>query len=270
MRVIHGVWAHGALCLWAEDPDLPPVPDTELAGRAPSDVHLPRPHPFARQAAELADMPRGPAGARDAVRKAVHDELTLQLPTAGGGPLASPELIRPEAPGTPGAPRPSGSSGRAGAAGCRWLAGGYPCSPSARRLRSRSSMVRGWPVPGRLDEAAISGGSLVYLVAVARFAVGLAARGRVLPALEAESGGYAARWRPVLGGATRSAPAIWPRPCPRPAGRSPGRPPECCSAAPWMPWPTPPPGTGCPPRCCPRGAAAPRRACRWPNGSCSR
>ena len=26
MRVIHGIWAHGALCLWAEDPDLPPVP----------------------------------------------------------------------------------------------------------------------------------------------------------------------------------------------------------------------------------------------------
>ena len=23
MRVIHGIWAHGGLCLWAEDPDLP-------------------------------------------------------------------------------------------------------------------------------------------------------------------------------------------------------------------------------------------------------
>ena len=30
MRVIHGIWAHGALCLWAEDPDLPLV-----AGAAP-------------------------------------------------------------------------------------------------------------------------------------------------------------------------------------------------------------------------------------------
>ena len=50
MRVIHGIWAHGALCLWAEDPDLPPVPDV-----APSGVHLPRPHPFACQATELAD-----------------------------------------------------------------------------------------------------------------------------------------------------------------------------------------------------------------------
>src|SRR5512135_3051408 len=107
MRVIHGVWAHGlsnhgALCLWAEDPDLPPRP-----AAAPPGVHLPRPHPFACQAAELADLLAGSPGsggtpAGDAARKAVHDELTLQLPSAGGGPLASPELVRPEAPGVPG------------------------------------------------------------------------------------------------------------------------------------------------------------------------
>ena len=94
MRVIHGIWAHGALCLWAEDPDLPP------ASAASHDVRLPRPHPFACQAAELADMLAGRPGPADAVgdaaRKAVHDELTLQLPSLGGGPLASPELLRPE------------------------------------------------------------------------------------------------------------------------------------------------------------------------------
>ena len=59
MRVIHGIWAHGALCLWAEDPDLPPV-----SGSAAHDVRLPRPHPFACQAAELADMLAGRAGER--------------------------------------------------------------------------------------------------------------------------------------------------------------------------------------------------------------
>ena len=57
MRVIHGIWAHDALCLWAEDPDLPPG-----SGSAPQDVRLPRPHPFACQAAELADMLAGRAG----------------------------------------------------------------------------------------------------------------------------------------------------------------------------------------------------------------
>ena len=65
MRVIHGVWAHGALCLWAEDPDLPP-----LAAAAPSGVHLPRPHPFACQAAELADMLAGSPPGRPARRRA--------------------------------------------------------------------------------------------------------------------------------------------------------------------------------------------------------
>ena len=113
MRVIHGIWAHGALCLWAEDPDLSPVPSG-----VPSDVHLPQPHPFACQAAELADMLAGRPGAQEAVRKAVHDELILQLPTAGGGPLASPELVRAEAPGVAGRPRPPGAGqarpGRAG------------------------------------------------------------------------------------------------------------------------------------------------------------
>src|SRR6266699_301825 len=88
MRVIHGVWAHGALCLWAEDPDLPQVPGAASHGVPRHDVHLPRPHPFACQAAELADMLAGrPGAAGDAARKAVHDELTLQLPSAGGGPL---------------------------------------------------------------------------------------------------------------------------------------------------------------------------------------
>ena len=56
MRVIHGVWAHGALCLWAEDPDLPPRSGARSSGTASSGVHLPRPHPFACQAAELADL----------------------------------------------------------------------------------------------------------------------------------------------------------------------------------------------------------------------
>ena len=51
------------------------------------------------------------------------------------------------------------------------------------------------------DAAATIGGSLPYLAAVARFAADLAARGRVLPVLADEGETYAARWRPVLGGA---------------------------------------------------------------------
>src|SRR5690348_15403660 len=180
MRVIHGVWAHGALCLWAEDPDLPP----RSGAATPSGMHLPRPHPFACQAAELADLLAGsppgsastPAG--DAVRKAVHDELTLQLPSAGGGPLASPELVRPEAPGAPGDPVASVPARRGRVSLASWRVPVLALGPGAA-LEVLS--VSGWGGSGfggsgLPDGAAIAGGSLTYLAAVASFAVGLTAR----------------------------------------------------------------------------------------------
>ena len=55
------------------------------------------------------------------------------------------------------------------------------------------------PGPAQADVAA-PGGSAIYWAAVAAMAADLAGRGRVLPVLEAEDAGYAARWRPVLGG----------------------------------------------------------------------
>jgi superfamily II DNA or RNA helicase len=184
MRVIHGTWANGALCLWAEDPLLPQAvaPAPGRPSRAPV------PHPFAVQAAELADLLAalpGPAGG--AARKAVDDELTLHLPSAGDGPLASPELIRPDAD-----PARPGSRGRVSLA--RWRVPVLAFGPAAALdlLGSVGSLG---------DVAAVAGGSLPYLAALARFADGLAARGRVLPVLVAEDGAYAARWRPVLDGA---------------------------------------------------------------------
>src|SRR5262245_38455417 len=237
MRVIHGVWAHGlsnhgALCLWAEDPALPPRP-----AAAPAGVDLPRPHPFASQAAELADLLASSAGAAgpaagDAVRKAVHDELTLRLPTTGGGPLASPELVRPEAPGSaeapgvPAAPVPA-RRGRVSLGG--WRVPVLAFGPaSALALLGEP----GWGGSGPPGDAAVAGGSLTYLTVVARFAAGLAARGRVLPVLEAEGSGegrwagYTARWRPVLGGAdaqrARDLAAAMPPSCRAVAGDAPG------------------------------------------------
>jgi hypothetical protein len=165
MRVIHAVWAPPArLCLWAEDPGLP------SAGA--------RSHPFACPAGELADLLCGLAGVAG---KGVLDELTLLLPSGPDGPVASPELIRPDV-------------------------------PAPKRVS-----LRGWRVPvvafgpadalevlgaaGQLAELeAIAGGSVQYLAVVADFAAGLVLRGRVLPGVTSEDGGYAARWRPVLGG----------------------------------------------------------------------
>jgi superfamily II DNA or RNA helicase len=72
----------------------------------------------------------------------------------------------------------------------------------------------------------MAGGSLTYLAAVARFAAGLAARGRVLPMLESEGDAYTARWWPVLGGAdaqrARDLAAAMPPSCRAVVGDAPG------------------------------------------------
>ena len=250
MRVIHGVWAHGstALCLWAEDPDLPPRPAAGAAGRAPGPAASVR-LPGRRAGRPAGRSPPGSAStaAGDAVRKAVHDELTLRLPSAGGGPLASPELVRPEAPGDSGCARARALRRlrfRPGAAGCRWRAGGCPCSRSAPAPRWRCWVIRAGrlrPVRRRRHRRRVAdlpgrGGAVRGRPGRPRPG---AARARVRGRrLYARGGG---RCSAVP---TRSAPVTWPRPCPRPAGPSPARPRERCSAAPWMPWPTRPRGPG--------------------------
>ncbi len=223
MRVIHGIWAQGALCLWAEDPELPQVLGPGAAGS-----RLSRPHPFACQAAELADLLAGlPGAASDAARKAVGDELTLQLPTAGRGPLPSPELAQPELappdlaqPGAEAGPArrgPEPKGGRVTLAAWRVPVLGFEPAAALDVLGGISRLG---------DAAAAAGGSLPYLAAVARFAADLAVRGRVLPVLAAEDGAYAARWRPVLGGADaqrgHDLAAAMPPSCRAVAGEPPG------------------------------------------------
>ncbi len=199
MRVIHGIWAQGRCACG---------PRTRASGRA-ARPGPPAPHPFACQAAELADLLAalpGPAG--EAARKAVDDELTLQLPSAAGP--ARPLASSAHPPGRAGAPARPGPAGQLAGAGAG-LHPGRRAGPA--RL-------------GDLGELAIPGASLPYLAALARFADGLAARGRVLPVLIAEDGGYAARWRPVLGGAdaqrARDLAAAMPASCRAVAGDPPG------------------------------------------------
>ena len=208
MRVIHGIWAHGALCLWAEDQALPPHGPEPAEPRAARPSRAPGPHPFTCQAAELADLLAGlPGAAGEAARKAVDDELTLQLPSAAGGPLASPELIRPDT-------RPGGRVSLA-----RWRVPVLAFTPAAALDLLGAAGQLG-------DVTAVAGGSLPYLAAVARFADGLAARGRVLPVIAAEDGAYAARWCPVLGGAdvqrARDLAAAMPASCRAESGEPPG------------------------------------------------
>ncbi len=188
MLVVHGIWAYGALQVWAEDSGLP----AQAPPRAGRPSRAPRPHPFAAPPDALADLladalaARPPcAGAGDLPRKAVDDELTLRLPSTADGPLASPELARP------------------------------PADEAADIASARRPSLAGWRVPVLVFEPAaaasllpalaelppgdvVASGSLGYLAAVVSFAADLAARGRVMPVLTREDGAYCARWRPVL------------------------------------------------------------------------
>jgi superfamily II DNA or RNA helicase len=218
---IHGIWAQGTLCVWAEDSALPRTCGPDSGGS-----RLSRPHPFACQPSELADLLTGLTGLRglrglrggpaaDAVRKAVGDELTLQLPSAGNGPLASPELTRTDA--EPAGPVRRGPASRVSLAG--WRVPVLAFEPAAAL-----DLLGG--ISHTDDPVAALGGSLPYLAAVARFAADLAARGRVLPVLAEQDGAYAARWRPVLGGADaqrgHALAAAMPPSCRAVAGEPPG------------------------------------------------
>ncbi len=185
MLVIHGIWAYGVLSLWAEDSDGP----AGAQSRPGRPSRAPRPHPFAGDPDVIADAVAELAGLEaDLARKAIEDELTLRLPSAADGPLASPELTSAPSAG------PAKPAARPVLAAWRVPALSFDPAAAAPLLAALAE-------PGAGASAAV-GGSVLYLAALARLAEDLAARGRVLPALAAsDDGRYAARWRPVLSGA---------------------------------------------------------------------
>ena len=150
MLVVHGIWAYGALQLWAEDPSLPAA--APARGGRPS--RAPRPHPFAAPAAELADaLACLPDPLPDLAVKAVDDELTLRLPAVGDEPYPSPQVGREP---------PAGKAALAA-----WRVPALVFEPSAA---GPLLAVLGDQHP---DLAA--GATLAYLAAVERFADDLAA-----------------------------------------------------------------------------------------------
>ncbi|HTZ26267.1 MAG TPA: ATP-dependent helicase, partial [Streptosporangiaceae bacterium] len=210
MLVIHGTWAYGVLSLWAEDSGRPAT-----AGSRPARTsRAPRPHPFAADPGVLADAAAELAGlSADLARKAIEDELTLRLPSAPDGPLASPELARaPAAASARQAARPALAAWRVPA-----LTFDAPVA---------ADLLTALGDPGAGSASAVAGGSVLYLAALARLADDLAGRGRVLPVLSAsEDGRYAARWRAVLSGAdaqrARELAAAMPPLCRADAGSEP-------------------------------------------------
>src|SRR5215211_8159201 len=170
--VIHACWLSpatsrlGGLAIWGEDSSAPTTP-ARRRGRAPRV----QPHPYAASHDDLVGLLPPVAG------KAATETATLTLPTRGGGPVASPELIRDDV------------------------------SEVGGDLR-----VGLWQVPTLEFEADLAldllraldgdgvtyGASVVHLIELAGFATDLVTRGRLLPTVLPDP--PRALWRPVLTG----------------------------------------------------------------------
>ncbi len=169
MLVVHACWlvdaAGSRLGIWGEDSTRPTIP-VRRPGRRPRT----QPHPYAAVWPDLlALLPLVPADAG-------HQTATLTLPTTGGGPVSSPELIRDET-----------------------------------RTATDDVRLQPWRVPilevdadlglallRELDPEIVWGASVVHLAEVAAFATDLVDRGRVLPVALTDP--PRALWRPVLAG----------------------------------------------------------------------
>ncbi|MGW4639766.1 SNF2-related protein [Sphaerisporangium sp. NPDC004334] len=245
MLVVHGAWTGRGLALWAEDTSAssPPAeravtargrpassPPAERPAPARGRPGAGRPHPCATPSATLAaalglvvttplpataakdGVPRVTGAApgrwasetdgRAAANAATGGAMTLSLPGTARAPLPSPESGLQT---TARAPKISSWQVPAlflpPAAALRLLgtlSGAHDAAPPASDAHDAGAPASGGPEWG-------AGGSLRYLAVVAEHARALVRRGRVLPQLLAEGGGYAARWLPVLTGADAAA-----------------------------------------------------------------
>jgi non-specific serine/threonine protein kinase len=170
--VVHGLWlSTGRLALWGEDPTLPAQPPRRR-GRPPRRQQ----HPFAAPANALTEA------LADTVPKPAPGTVTLTLPTAGGGPVSSPELVREDPTAAPMGPVTVGG----------WVVPTLEYEPDdalavLRALRD-TEMISG----------ITCGATIAHLTAVIDFADDLVARGRRLPTAQPGPG---AIWLPVLAGA---------------------------------------------------------------------
>ncbi len=177
MQVVHASWPAAlptsaiGLALWAEDSTTGPertrsARPTRRSPRSPTP-----PHPYAVDTAELAAA----VGVVPATTAADHVELTL--PTRGGAPLPSPELVRDGDQGSTGRVLPA-----------RWR---------VPAVLLDVDQTYAWV--SRVDPTAIAyGASVHHLKELVTFADDLVTRGRILPTVRSD--GPAAVWRPVLSG----------------------------------------------------------------------
>jgi len=174
--VLHASWILPTLRLWGESPQRPATTTGRRgsAARAPK----PRPHPFAAGLSELwSAMER--IGSVDA-REASFGEVVLELPSLPRGPRASPLLGRD--PATEG-----------GAATLPWTAPAISISAAAP-----TALDFLLALPAEHPPEVVIGDSLRAFGEIAKMALELVARGRVVPVLERGGGDAGAAWRPEL------------------------------------------------------------------------
>jgi SNF2-related domain/SNF2 Helicase protein/Helicase conserved C-terminal domain len=169
--VVHACWLGpstsrpGGLAIWGEDASAPTMPPRR-PGRQPRI----QPHPYAASHAELVALLPPVAG------KAAMETVALTLPTRGGGPIASPELVRDEIGEVSGDLRPG-----------LWQVPTLELEPDLAL-----ALLRG------MDGEAAYAASVAHLIDLAGFAADVVGRGRLLPAVLSDP--PRAVWRPVITG----------------------------------------------------------------------
>jgi SNF2 family DNA or RNA helicase len=165
--VVHGVWHRGRLLLWGEGASAATPPPQRPGGVSG--------HPYAAAPSALAAAVDPDPAAAPAV-----EQLVLHLPTRGGAPVGSPELVRDE-------PEPAGRLTLR-----RWRVPVLAYGPDQALpvLRSLASINA---------TRATLGAAARWLATLGEFATDLVVRGRLLPTVEVD--GPDAVWRPVLTGA---------------------------------------------------------------------
>jgi len=186
--VVGGAEAGGReVWFWAELPEgeaSAPIPPRR-AGR-PRGAAAARPHPFAALGAPASSLVEELAGAVGAPLPGApaHRAVPLVLPTSNGRPLASWHAAGDAAPG-------------AGVSVSPWLV-----EVAAPDLASTALALAKLPPPAHVGDPRWKAADLQFLAHGARFALGLLARRRIVPAVTrtAGDGGAAARWQAALAG----------------------------------------------------------------------
>jgi len=169
--VVHACITPTQLFLWAESSAGGAVAD----GRA--STRKPRPHPFALRVGELKEI----VGKLGTMEERAHAfDATLHLPSFKRAPEASPQLVRTEAP-SPGE-----------------HVGVAPWTADVMAMLHPDAVDFLLDLPETAPEGVVIGDTLRALGEVAKLALELVARGRVLPWIEQGHAGYRARWKPAL------------------------------------------------------------------------